>query len=218
MKRTLWSFICLISALSFCGCCLMYEYINNAVDSFDVGYSDFMDEAFLACYNWDGNSDNMSIEVPEAYKGTPIIGLGGYTGRGVPAPFSISLTDTAKNTLCPQAAQWTYANHTANIENYTFEKFAFKLHVSKNIKEIENLSMGGIIVAEYEEKGEKKHTVYVLTCNVTCDENNKTFYSKEGKLYYKKDNKLVEDIVYEDFDLEKHNEKHKNSVVFHSVF
>ena len=78
--------------------------------------------------------------------------------------------------------------------------------------------MGGIIVAEYEEDEEKKYNVYVLTCYVTCDENNKIFYSKDGKLYFKKDDVLVEDIIYTDFDLDKYNEAHSDGPFINSVF
>ena len=44
--------------------------------------------------------------------------------------------------------------------------------------------------------------VYIPLFNFTCDEKNKTFYSKGGKLYYKEGNVLVSDINYHDFKVE----------------
>ena len=68
-------------------CSLWYVYVNNAVDSFDLGYSERLGEAFFADYNWDGTEQGKNIVLPEKYNGATITGLGGYTGRGYPSPF-----------------------------------------------------------------------------------------------------------------------------------
>ena len=78
--------------------------------------------------------------------------------------------------------------------------------------------MGGIVLAKYEENGETIYNVYILTCYVTCDENNKTFYAKEGKLYFKQTDKLVDGIIYEDFNIEDHNKGYKDQPRWQSVF
>lgn len=204
--------IFLVSSLLFslCSCSLWYEYINNAIGAFDVGYSEKMNKAFLANYNWNGKEDGMNIVIPDHYKGTTITGLGGYTGRGYPSPFMILPSNEARTQLCPNATEWYYASHTANKDNTEVIYLRFQLHIGEHINKIENLSMGGIILAGYEENGEEKYNIFVLTCYVSCDEDNKTFYAKDGKLYYRKDNVLVEDIVYDDFDIDTHNEKNKD--------
>lgn len=211
--------IVLVSLLIFslCGCSLMYEYENNAVGAFDLGYSQKLKKAFLASYRWDATEEGMTVTLPENYNGASITGLGGYVGRGLPVPFSIELSDAAKEKLCPDATSWWYANHTAQAGACNVQYLPFQLHISKNIQDIDNLSFGGIVLAEYDENGEQKYHVFVLTCYVTCDENNKTFYAKEGKLYFKKTDALVEDIIYADFDLEEHNEKYKDIPGFRSA-
>ena len=151
----------------------------------------------------------MIITIPEHYNDSKIKGLGGYCGRGVPTPFKIILTEEAEKILCQNATGWSYMIHTADIVADTVKYLKFTVNISKHIKEIENLCAGGIIVAEYTEKDETKCNVYVLTCYVTCHDDNKTFYAKEGKLYFRENDVLVEDFVYEDFDLELYNEKHK---------
>lgn len=218
MKR-IFAILMVFSLLfSLCSCSLYYDYVNCAVDSFDVGYREIFGANFLADYNWDGTEEGMNIVVPESYNGSKIIGLGGYTGKGVPSPFKIKPTDEVKEQLCPNATKWSYITHTANIENYNIQYLPFKLHISSNISKIEYLSMGGIILAEYEENQEKIYNVYVLTCYVTCDENNEVFYSKDGKLYYKESDKVVEGVFYEDFDIEKHNEEHRDGMCEKAIF
>ena len=202
--------LALLLTFSLCGCSLLYEYTGGVV--FDLGYSKTLNKAFFADYNWDGTEEGMSIILPDRYNKTIITGLGGYTGRGYPSPFRIRPTDEAREMLCPNATEWSYISHTAYMEDYSLHYLPFKLHINTNIKEIENLSMGGIIIAEYDENGEERCNVYVLTCYVTCDETNKTFYAKDGKLYYRKDDTLVEGITYEDFDLDEHNERNKDAI------
>ena len=218
MKKVFVIFLVLSLIFSLCGCSLMYEYVNNAIGAFDVGYSKNLNKAFLAEYKWNGSAEGMNISTPDKYNDATITGLGGYTGRGVPSPFMISLSNEAKTLLCPDATEWYYASHTSNEDNTEVQYLRFQLHIGEHIKELEKLSMGGIILASYEENGAEKNIIFVLTCYVTCDDDNKTLYAKDGKLYYRKDNVLVEDIVYDDFDIETHNEKYKDNAKWISVF
>lgn len=218
MKKIFTVVVVLCLLFSMCSCSLFYDYVNNAIGAFDVGYSNFTNKVFLADYNWDGSEDGMNIVTPDSYNGATITGLGGYCGRGVPSPFMISLSDEAKTQLCAEATEWYQASHTANVDATEVQYLRFQLHIGEHIKEIENLSMGGIILAGYEENGEEKYSVFVLTCYATCDDANKTFYANDGKLYHRKGNKLVEDIVYDDFDIDAHNEKNKNEAAWRSSF
>ena len=84
MKRLVIVIFILLFFLVFLLCVyfLSYEYINSAIDSFDVGYCKMLNKAFFAHYNWDGTADGMNIILPEEYNKTKITGLGGYTGKG----------------------------------------------------------------------------------------------------------------------------------------
>ena len=202
MKRILGLLLLVTVICSFCGCSLLYDYESYAVGSFDVGYSSALNNAFLGAYNWDGTEENMNIVIPESYNGIKITELGGYFGRGVPSPFTISLTDNALNALCENAMEWQYVSDTANIDNCNIQYLRFELNVSKYISEVENFYAGDITVAKYVENGEVKYNAYVLTCYVTCDADNEKFYAKDGKLYFKETDTLVENIIYEDFYIE----------------
>ena len=218
MKKLLVISLLLGLIFSLCGCSLLYTHVNNAVGSFDVGCSEKLGKAFLATYNWDGSEEGMNIVLPESYNGIKITGLGGYTGTGVPDPFMIEPNEKARENLCPNATVWAHSGGKIVAGPESIHHLRFKLHINKQIEEIKNLSAGGFIIAQYIEDGQSKENVYVLTCYVTCDEENETFYSKDGKLYYKKDDTLVEDIVYEDFDIEKYNEQTKDDKGYLSPF
>lgn len=222
MKRLSVSILCLILAFLSCGCSLWYSYVNNAIGPFDIGYAENVRKAFFARYTWDGSEAGMNIVLPESYEGVKVTGLGGYTGRGVPSPFVIEFSDELKEKYRSDAKMWARANCTVSIsaEQSTVRYLDFNLHISKNIEVLEYLLAGGIIVAKYEVDGEIMYDIYVITCYVTCDENNRTFYAKDGKLYYRSGDKLVEDIVYRDFDLEEHNKQYtdNDSKVWFSVF
>ena len=210
MKKLILITLLILMISFFCGCSLLYDYEIYAAGSFDVGYSKSLKNAYLGLYRWDGTDDGMCIMVPEYYNNIQIKGLGGYYGRGVPTSFGIAPTEEAKNMLCPNATQWAYATHTPHIVANSVQYLRFTVNISKYIQEIENVSVGGIIVAEYADKDETKYNIYILTCYVTCDEDNKTFYAKDGKLYFRKNNALVEGFIYDDFDLEQHNETYKD--------
>ncbi len=204
--------------LASTSCSLLYGHEINAIGAFDVGYSKTLKDAFLGRYNWDDIESGMNIEIPEYYNNIKITGLGGYFGRGVPTAFEIVPTEKVRSTLCPNANNWSYANNTAGIDADNVQYLKFTLHISKYIEELVMPYAGGIIVAECVENEEIKYNVYVLTCYVTCDEDNETFYAKDGKLYFRENDVLVEDITYEDFDLDAHNEKYKDGITwFNSI-
>lgn len=214
MKYIVTLFLIIVLLLTLSSCSLWYDHENNAVGFFNVGYSESLNDAFIGAYNWDGTDEGMNITIPKYYNNIKIKELGGYCGRGVPTPFEILPAEEARNILCPNATEWSRVAHTATIVASSVQYLNFTVNISKYIQEIENLDAGGIIVAEYVENGETKYNVYVLTCYITCDEDNKTFYAKDGKLYLRDGDVLVEDIIYEDFDLEAHNEKYKDETAW----
>lgn len=218
MMKKLMFLIIFVMIFSLTGCSQFYDLETDAVDGWDVGYSDFYEDAYLGVYNWDGSQENVNIVVPEEYKGYKATKLGGYSGSGYPSMVKIEPTDDAKKLLCSDATEWYHISHISKIENYNIKFVTFNVHVSKNIKEIKELDLGGFIGGKYIKDEKEYYDIYVLLCNVTCDENNKTFYSKDGKLYYTQDDTLVSDIVYTDFDLEKHIEEHKDEETCLSAF
>lgn len=179
----------------------MYEYELDAIDNFDVGYSKMLNNAFLSSYSWDGSDDTKNIVIPEEYQGIPITELGGYYGRGVPCAFGIDLPDSYQKDICDEVNQWFVSDIYEDVESVDTIYLNFDLHISKNIEQITEHTLDCFYEGAYFD-GQDYHSkiIIVLLYNISCDEGNKTFYAKEGKLYYRQNDKLVSDILYFDHE------------------
>ena len=219
MKRVLAVIFALVVSLSCVGCSMLYDLEPDAINGcLSVGYSKILNDAYVGRYEWDGTLQGQNIVVPEEYNGIPITAFGGYSGRGYPSSFAIIFNDEAKEMLCPGATQWGAYSGIHTLENYELNYLDFNIHISKNIETIESLSLGGYIVAECESEEATAYVVYVLRCYVTCDENNEFFYAKDGKLYNKNNDVVVDDIIYMDFDVEQDIIESEGDSVGASVF
>lgn len=204
MKKLLASFGCFVICLSFTGCSLLFDYQNDAIDNFDIGYSDVLNKAFVSSYNWDGTDETKNIVIPEEYNGIKITALGGYYGRGVPCAFGIDLPDSYQKDLCDEVNQWIRSDIYEDIESADTIYLNFDLHISKNIEQITEHTLDCFYEGAYfDGEDYDLKIIVILLYNITCDDGNKTFYAKEGKLYYRQNDELVSDILYFDHKFEK---------------
>ena len=203
MKKLLISLMCFVTCFTFTGCSLLFDYQNDAIDNFDIGYSDVLNEAFVSSYNWDGTDETKKIVIPEEYDGIKINALGGYYGRGVPCAFGVDLPDSYLNDLCDEVNQWFCSDIYEDVESVDTIYLNFDLHISKNIEQITEHTLNCFYEGTYFD-GEDYHSkiIVVLLYNITCDEGNKTFYAKDGKLFYRQNDELVSDILYFDHKFE----------------
>lgn len=212
MKKLFTALIMVVLLLSLCSCdfaeaSIFYDHVANAVDGFNVGYNKTFGYAFLGKYSWDGTEEGMHIVLPETYNGAKVTELGGFCGRGVPTPFGVNVTNEAWEKLCPDMIDYSWSFEGNNISQKDIKDdniayWRFQLHIGKNVKSITKMSaFGGVYRTEYEENGETLYRIFILTCYVTCDEQNPVFYDKDGKLYWRETNMAVEEFCYEDFDL-----------------
>jgi hypothetical protein len=88
-----------------------------------------------------------------------------------------------------------YSSHPDNYniaDEYTVEEVLFQLHIGKNIDVVD------FVLTDYyphiNEDG--SITFYYPVVYITCSDENTTFYSKDGKLYYKSTDALVEEFTY----------------------
>ena len=203
MKKLIAVFLSIFICLTFSGCSLLFEYQTDAIDNFDIGYSKVLNEAFVSSYNWDGTDETKNIVIPEEYNGEKITALGGYCGRGVPCAFGIEFPESYQNNLCSEANQWFASEVYEDIGSVDTVYLNFNLHISKNIEQIQIHTLDCFYNGTYfygEDYNSK--IIVVLLYNITCDEDNKTFYAKEGKLYYRQNDELVSDILYFDHKFE----------------
>lgn len=145
--------------------------------------------AFAGIYRWDGREESTTITIPDEWEGIPVIQIGGYCGRGLPTPFKIYMPKSHFN----GEVVYSYSPEKCKIsEPYTIEEIPFTLNLGGNISKIENVKDSYYPFTN--EDG--SITFYHPTVYIQCSELNKTFYSQDGKLYYKSNNKLVEGFNY----------------------
>ena len=119
--------------------------------------------------------------------------LGGYFGKGVPSPFFIDCSSYLgiKSDVDETVGSLTTSMDPSMIEPGTKVVYTdFTIHLSKYIEKI----YARADATEYTVKGEK--IAYCPRVSIICDEDNKTFYSKDGKLYYRQDDTLVDGFNY----------------------
>ena len=151
--------------------------------------------AFVSSYQWDGTDEKKTITIPNEVGENKVTRLGGYSGRGCPEPFLISLTDDYRITIDGEKI------YSFNSEDeldtwgfeYEIENVRFTLNIGKGINKVVNVDMSNYYPKE-NEKG--KVILYHPVVYIECDEDNRTFYSKDGKLYYKSNDELVNDFAY----------------------
>ena len=161
-------------------------FFYNSVDKgrWEYGYNAVMRKAFVGIYRWDGNTENMTIKIPYTYKNAKVFELGGYTGKGAPSKFGVVLPkEYYKNVDGVADGDW-------NIDkNDEYETLKFKVILTENIEELNN-TFSKEYYLQYTD-GEYDDVLYKVEYYYECPKRNKTFYSKNGKLYYKSNNKLA---------------------------
>ena len=188
--------------LTFClsGCvleeiCLLYSALQEK-DGFIIAINETANCCFVGGYKCTEYTEDFEIIIPDNYNGIPIKRIGGYFGTGVPTPFSISLADLYMN--APKDSDYNAIfhgnlNEFKIIEDYVIEDVVFNLNIGKNIEIIEFVLMD-VYYPHINDDG--SITFYHSVVNINCSEENKHFYSKDGKLYNKKNNELISDFAY----------------------
>lgn len=187
----------LIFLLTFCSDCYAdtaeegcYEYAYGYYNGIHFG-----DRAGVVSYRWDGESDHMTVVIPDRYNGIKVKRLGGYLGRGYPMPFGISVEPQLPDGA--QEIEYDYVYETSydylTDGTYTFDDviyYDFELRIGRYVSDIDTYKY--ITVYEYD----GKRIACCVRVSVTCDEKNLSYYAKDGKLYRRGTRSLVDDFIY----------------------
>ena len=214
MKKTIKYVLFAFLAVLFCAITAITSFVVDSsffyssdginVGGFDVHTNTLSRKAFVGTYECTEYIENMEITIPDKCKGIPITSLGGYTGRGFPHHFSISVNSLYDNIedYLPEPEGTDPSPNDPFIDLYSsFEEqgkciyvdLPFVLNIGKNIKKICPTYMW----EAHHINDDDTMTVYrPVISEIRCDKRNKKFYSKDGKLYYKSSNKLVEYFEY----------------------
>ena len=174
--------------------CTFYDASETTSDGWFVCYSNLFRNCFVGPYYWNGDPENMTLTIPDTYNNFPVTELGGYSGRGVPTPFEVLLPDEYNVEFGTNYNPKDYPEDTSDLypNGYKVVELKFSLIIGKNLSKIKNTLMGYYAVKQTDGSYILYHAVYY----VTCAEENKAFYSKDGRLYYKANDELIEDIAY----------------------
>ncbi len=187
MKRYILVFVCILIVAALLGCSLEY---HNVISQDNVSFytSSIRKICFAGGYNWDGDKDSMNINIPDKVDGYYIKALGGYTGRGFPTPFCVLLPEKLKEDAVLNC-------HSDTPGDVPIEELHFTINIGANIKELKNVNF-----KRYYLYGNyiKNFYGYSIAVSINCSEKNKTFYSKDGKLYRRSDDSLVDEFFYYD--------------------
>ena len=176
--------ICCFSAFALCGC-TPAQYESFEYGNITGAYS--RHDAFIGMCFWDGG--DKVIELPDEYNGVPVTKLGGATGIGVPNAFYINLRDKDYN----------YHGNTIKLPDSEYEKIMFTVKIGKNLQRIERVEgkmfFGSVIT---DENGEEIFdTLYKVVYYFEVDSNNAAYYSKDGRLYRKSNDTVVDEFFYD---------------------
>ena len=191
------SFILCLSGCSFEDVSLLYSD-SSEKNGFHIAINKTANCCFVGSYNCIEYTDNLEITIPDDYEGIPIKRIGGYYGTGLPTPFMISVADLYMNASKGSEYDAVYSGDIRDYlisENYTIEDIGFYLNIGKNIETIEYIDMDNYYPHINEDNS---ITFYHPVVSVNCSEENKFFYSKDGKLYNKATNELISDFAYKE--------------------
>lgn len=170
-------------------CCMCFE-CQAVEDGLELCCNDFTGEAFAGYYFWNGDLNDMVITIPDKYENYAITRLGGVVGRGVPSPFYVGLPDEycneAMTEVDPKDVSEWYP------EGYEIVELEFTLNLGKEVMELKLISDYYSMYKNEDGSYKLYHPVYYIN----CAKENMTFYSDNGKLYYKKNDKLVTEFAY----------------------
>ena len=189
------SLVFCVSGCFFDGVSLLYSD-RAEKDGFYIAINKIANCCFVGHYNCTEYTGNLEITIPDDYDGIPIKRIGGYCGSGFPAPFSISLADVYMN--APENSKYgmVYLGDITEYdisEEYSIEDVVINLNIGQNIKVIDFVVMHQYF-PHINEDG--SITFYHPVVNICCSDENKYFYSKDGKLYNKITNQLISDFAY----------------------
>ena len=143
-------------------------------------------DAFASAYQWDGTGDVIDYTIPDTVQGARVTAIGGLTGGLKKAPaagLAVNMPETYRGA---ERAQYTMPVNAVEIT------LPVHIHIGRFVRSIEE---DGSLPAPTGYFGyEKGVSSYIITpvWTVTCDEGNETYYARDGRLYQRADDALVQ--------------------------
>lgn len=167
-----------------------FFYKSEKTADFTIAVNKLANKCFISTCKFTEMKNKYTITIPDEYNNIPITQLGGYLGKGAPAPFMIDIADFYMNAPEDSEFDSIYSKTPLDSDfNFTIENVPVTINIGKNIKKIEKLSLDEYYPHINEDK---TITFYHPVVKINCSEDNEYFYSEDGKLYNKKSGELIE--------------------------
>ena len=205
MKRTLTLIAVAATALiALSGC---YHSVGE-IDGLELYTSKSKKDAFVGVYFWDGDANNTTIVIPDEYAGCAVTAFGGAFDIGVPVGFDV-IYRTESLISENVSLQSVIQNETREYTGLNIEYVDFHLSIGAKISDIDGVDVK-CVMAVYVVKDPSAVyyreddfiALYLPRFYITCSDENETFFSQDGKLYYKSSRELVDMFYYTDFEID----------------
>ena len=181
MKKTFLVFIILcIIILSSCKGEGFELYIQDGVE---YSINQKKQIGYVGNQNWDCDLNNASLHIADEVENCKITSFGGYYGIGSKNSFRISFNYDTPGISFPSKENLSKECEKVEI--------SFQIYLNKYL---ERVVFVGPFFEEYFIFNDSPNIAYYITYYFICPEENETFYSKDGKLYYKATNELVKEF------------------------
>lgn len=146
--------------------------------------------AFAGEYHWDGDLDRRTISIPDDVAGCRVTALGGFVGRGAPAPFGVIFPEE-ENPFWSQIVKDRYRGADGALP---VTEVVFTLELGASVEELKNIFADN--EPYYTVDAEGNDVFYQAVYYVVCAPENRTFHSRDGRLYRRADGTPVTDLPY----------------------
>ena len=196
MKRFISVFLIISVLFSLVGCSQLYSEAVT-VDGLDFYVNQSQNRCFVGSFTYDPSNPVTEIVIPDYYDGVPVTQIGGYYGFGAPVAFMIVSAsavapadeDSGYSTVLEEALDKYDTSLTPSVVDINFT-----LHIGKNVEVIEEVYINDF----WHVNDDGSMICFHPILKISCSEENETFYSKNGKLYFKENDTLVSAFYSED--------------------
>lgn len=186
MKKLKYAF-CLVCILFLLSGCTVTDTFEDG--EFEYGFS--CGKGYVFNYIWDGDESKMrksdsngnntniyDVYIPDEYNGTKITNMGGYLGRGLPAPFCIGFPEKYD---IPNEDDLAFSTDDEEfVRDKEYDTYTFVIHIGPNVEEF--YGEDDTYCGREDENGENQDIFYKINYEYEIDAANKYLSLKDGKV------------------------------------
>lgn len=171
-----------------------YHFDSVQVDGLMIHISRGQQTCIAGRYLCEEYTPNLEIVIPDTYNGFPVVALGGTTHiQGPPSPFYVDIGSIYINAPKNSEYDAVYIGDESDFEDHEVIHLPFRLYIGKNIRDL-SFVHSGMYYPHINE--DESITYYHPVVYITCAEENRHYYSIDGKLYSRSTNQLITDFDY----------------------